>query len=50
VRILKVIIDFYIRASIHVAFAIYALVRVTVLSLQLPTNGTIATTVFLEQL
>jgi len=43
---LKAILDFYIRASIHVAFAIYALVRVTELSLQLTTNDTIATTVF----
>jgi len=46
VRILKAIVYFYIQASLHVALAIYSLVRVTELSLQLTPKFSIANVVF----
>ena len=45
-KLLKNIIDFYIQSSLHVAFAIYALVEVTEISLQLSSNESISKTVF----
>ncbi|GGD32249.1 hypothetical protein [Flavobacterium orientale] len=45
-RILKAIVDFYIQASLHVALAIYSLVRITELSLQLTPEFPIANVVF----
>ncbi|MDP2160681.1 MAG: hypothetical protein Q8K02_09380, partial [Flavobacterium sp.] len=45
-RKLKALFDFYINASIHVAFAVAALVRVTQISLQLDTNQSVLGLVF----
>lgn len=45
-KLLKNIIDFYIQSSLHVAFAIYALVEVTEISLQLSSNESMSKTVF----
>lgn len=46
VRNLKALLDFYIHSSIHVALAIYALVRISELSLQLSPTTTLANIVF----
>lgn len=45
-RNLKALLDFYIQSSIHVALAIYSLVRVTQLSLQLPLDESLSTMIF----
>ena len=45
-KLLKVIFNFYINASIHVAFAVYALVRVTELYLKLNYNKNLAFFIF----
>jgi len=46
VRNLKALLDFYIHSSIHVALAIYSLVRVTQLSLQLSLDESLSTMIF----
>ncbi|QVY67240.1 hypothetical protein [Polaribacter sp. Q13] len=38
-RFLKLMFDFYINASIHVAFSVYAFLRITEIYLELPYNG-----------
>lgn len=43
---LKALLDFYIHSSIHVAFAIYALVRMTEISLHLDVDESLSNTVF----
>ena len=45
-KLFKNIFDFYIQSSLHIAFAIYALVRVTEISLQLLTNDNLSLTIF----
>ena len=45
-RKLQALFDFYINASIHVAFAVVALVRVTEISLQLDTNQSVLGLIF----
>ena len=40
-RSLKVVFNFYINASIHVAFAVYALVRITEFYFEIPYNKTL---------
>lgn len=45
-RNLKVLFDFYIYSSIHVALAIYSLVRVTQVSLQLSLDESLSTMIF----
>lgn len=45
-RIFKIFVDFYIQASIHVALAIYSLVRITELSFELIPVFPIANAVF----
>ncbi|MGB0880399.1 MAG: hypothetical protein ACPGTO_07510 [Polaribacter sp.] len=37
-KVLKLLLDFYINASIHVAFAVYSLVRITEIYFNLPYN------------
>lgn len=41
-KILKKIFDFYIDASIHVAFSVFSLVQITFLSLNIPENKSIS--------
>lgn len=41
-RILKEIFDFYIESSLHVAFAVYALIRITFLKLNIPYDESVA--------
>jgi hypothetical protein len=43
---LKKIVDFYIESSIHVAFAVYSLLKITVFSNQLPSIHYFSITVF----
>ncbi|MDN3619254.1 hypothetical protein QWY81_07285 [Polaribacter undariae] len=38
-RFLKLVLDFYINASIHVAFSVYALLKITEIYLDLPYNS-----------
>lgn len=45
-RILKAIVDFYIQASLHVALAIYSLVRITEIALQITPHFPISNVVF----
>lgn len=45
-RIFKAFVDFYIQASLHVALAIYSLVRITEISLQITPKFPIANAVF----
>ncbi|WP_321540232.1 hypothetical protein [Flavobacterium piscinae] len=45
-KLLKNIIDFYIQSSLHVALAIYALVEVTEISLQLSTDKNLERAIF----
>lgn len=45
-RIFKAFVDFYIQASLHVALAIYSLVRITEISLQITPKFSIANVVF----
>ena len=37
-RFLKLMFDFYLNASIHVAFSVYAFLRITEIYLELPYN------------
>lgn len=45
-RLLKALFDFYIQSSVHVALAIYALVRITEVSLRLPALESVSVMVF----
>ncbi|WP_341221775.1 hypothetical protein [Polaribacter atrinae] len=46
-RLLKLVFDFYINASIHVAFSVYALLRITEVYLDLPYNSNLNYFMFL---
>ncbi|NJM79651.1 MAG: hypothetical protein HC854_08640 [Flavobacterium sp.] len=41
-KIVRKILDFYIESSLHVAFAVYALIRVTYLNLNIPYEEAVA--------
>ncbi|HRE78248.1 MAG TPA: hypothetical protein PLL09_10545 [Flavobacterium sp.] len=45
-KFLKNILDFYIQSSLHIAFAVFALVRITEISLQLSSDTTLELTIF----
>lgn len=45
-KFLKNILDFYIQSSLHIAVAVFALVRITEISLQLSNNVTLELTIF----
>jgi hypothetical protein len=46
-RILKSLFDFYIKSSIHIGFAVFALVQITYITLNTPRNGPIGYFAFL---
>lgn len=45
-KFLKNILDFYIQSSLHIAVAVFALVRITEISLQFSNNATLELTIF----
>lgn len=45
-KFLKNILDFYIQSSLHIAVAVFALVRITEISLQLSNDTTLELTIF----
>ena len=49
-RFLKLVFNFYLNASIHVAFSVFAFLRITEIYLELPYNENLNWFIFLEPL